>query len=514
MAIDHVPCIPPAHVRLMESQYLCGHGRLALSCQFSSDWWAQSAYKPAQTSICNQLRTFNWPTVCKYWRSIGELESTSASATCSQKTRYPPVMAPSLAITFGVEFEMVLAFHEKDLVRIMRQNNIEAQIKKEFSKAEHVALLGTSERYKNLAASQRSHFPGWALLTNEDDPVLALDENELPRCGLLRRYLMEPVVIAQDALQQNGCQSEVVGPAKLYPNDLQGIATHRSPAEVQHAFQEELDYSEWALMGDYSLTGATKAQLLVACPGRITKANVGSWDSFGIELVSRIFQVADKEPSISEMGSYLAALEGSTTSEDARQDSDTHCSTLNSVFAGTHVHIGFNINGVEEVREAFPVFQHLAYILISHEDLLTQLHPLHRSGECAKEWTEIAARIPQLDGESEEQQAEGTVEASEKAWRGWREVCSNAHWMAGELKTDGKTYWADFRTAIFSEEDRKEASLLSLVQMMQEYSFRTDGFWRGYHVNWSNLVGHVLSSRVDREHHQNQPSNSGSKHAL
>ena len=121
MAIDHVPCIPPARVRLMESQRLCGHGRLASSCQFSSDWWAQSAYKPAQTSICNQLRTFNWPTVCKYWRSIGELESTSASATCSQKTRYPPVMAPSLAITFGVEFEMVLAFHEKELVRIMRQ---------------------------------------------------------------------------------------------------------------------------------------------------------------------------------------------------------------------------------------------------------------------------------------------------------------------------------------------------------------------------------------------------------
>ena len=66
MAIDHVPCIPPARVRLMESQNLCGHGRLASSCQFSSDWWAQSAYKPAQTSICNQLRTFNWPTVCKY----------------------------------------------------------------------------------------------------------------------------------------------------------------------------------------------------------------------------------------------------------------------------------------------------------------------------------------------------------------------------------------------------------------------------------------------------------------
>ena len=302
---------------------------------------------------------------------------------------------------------------------------------------------------------------------------------------------MEPVFIAQDALQQNGCQSEVVGPAKLYPNDLQGNAAHRSPAEVQHAFQEELDYSEWVLMGDYSLTGATKAQLLAACPGRITKANVGSWDSFGIELVSRIFQVADKEPSIAEMGSYLAALEGSTTSEDARQDSDTHCSTLNSVFAGTHVHIGFNINGLEEVREAFPVFQHLAYIFISHEDLLTQLHPLLRSGECTKGWTEITARIPQLDGESEDQQAERTVEASEKAWRGWREVCSNAQWMADELKTDGKTYWADFRTAIFSEEDRKEASLLSLVQMMQEYFFRTNGFWRGYHVNWSNLVGHV-----------------------
>ena len=406
-------------------------------------------------------------------------------------TRYSPAMAPSLATTFGFEFEMVLAFHENDLERIMMQNNIHAEIKKDLSKAEHVALLGRLGRRKHQAASQRSHFPSWALLTNEDDPVLVLDAYELPRSGLLRSYLMEPLLIAQGALQQSGCQTEVMGPAMLYPNHNQGSATRKSSEGVQNMFHGKLDYSKWTLVNDFSLTGATKAQLLAACPGRITTKNVGSWDSFGIELVSRFFQVAEKEENIAEMSRYLAALKGPTASEDADQDLDTHCSTLKSIFAGTHVHVGFNIDSVEKLREVFPVFQHLAYILISHDDLLTQLHPPHRSGEFTQQWKDIATQTAQLDGESEDQQASRTVQASEKAWNGWQEVCSNARRMAEKLGDDGKPYWADFRTAIFDAEERVDVDILAFAQKMQEYDFRTSRLRRGYQVNWSNIVEHV-----------------------
>jgi hypothetical protein len=86
-----------------------------------------------------------------------------------------------------------------------------------------------------------------------------------------------------------------------------------------------------------------------------------------------------------------------------------------------HVHIGLSIQEPKEISgpKVMPFLQHLAYILISYEDLLTQLHPVHRSSSKGPEYHAYRAASPtlRLEGETEEEQAERTAKAAAAAHR-------------------------------------------------------------------------------------------------
>jgi hypothetical protein len=175
---------------------------------------------------------------------------------------------------------------------------------------------------------------------------------------------------------------------------------------------------------DWSVPGATRPELRQHLSHQIDELNRREWDSWGIESVSRKFDYGQKKDAFEEISRYLSALKGNTSRA---------WKAFESVWADTHVHVGLEIPPTKEVSRprVMRVLQHLAYILTSYEDLLTQLHPIHRSGDGAEyHANRMISPTMRLEGETEELQAERTSKAAGAAHRSHHELASNAEAVA------------------------------------------------------------------------------------
>src|SRR5271155_148486 len=380
-----------------------------------------------------------------------------------------PERALSLATTFGIEFECVLAFHESELYRVLEENFIVASVQKDLLREEHTALLGGREN----DSLRRSHFPSWGLYVPADD--LAIDKMPVGSYGRLRSYFIEPILIAQNALRTGQCPTNVIGLAAPKSPVLH-FGPQGKTVVLRH---KDIDYEQWTLTCDSSVPGATELELYEKASHRINERNRREWDSWGIELVSRKFDYVQKKDAFEEISRYLTTLKGYRSRTWAAFD---------SVWAGTHVHVGLSIQEPKEISgpKVMPFLQHLAYILISYEDLLTQLHPVHRSSSKGPEYHAYRAASPtlRLEGETEEEQAERTAKAAAAAHRSILDLESNALYVAAAArltKATGKLTWSDIRNTLFQEDMRID----SFVEMLQYHSTTTTN--RGYFVNWGNL---------------------------
>ncbi|KAL8945506.1 MAG: hypothetical protein Q9183_008064, partial [Haloplaca sp. 2 TL-2023] len=168
-------------------------------------------------------------------------------------------------------------------------------------------------------------------------------------------------------------------------------------------------FDKWHLATDTSLVGATKEDLATVLKSNRITGNVDDWDSGPVELVSRILRV-DEEASFTEIGRYLAALQPVPTHRHRRKT----YTAFTSSFCGLHVHIGLppsssppsalspsrssasptlifpshpsssssssSCHPPKEDAQTFslPLLQHLAYITVIYEPVLSRLHPPHR----------------------------------------------------------------------------------------------------------------------------------------
>lgn len=213
--------------------------------------------------------------------------------------------------------------------------------------------------------------------------------------------------------------------------------------------------------------------MTTAVPHKINDENRNEWDSAGMELISRMFNHAEKTEAFEEIENYTIALKG--------KDMD-NWAAFDSVSAGTHIHIGLNIANSEAVNDkpTIIVLQHLTYILVAYEDLMSQLHPKHRSGE-VRPMDELDT--PRLPEESEIEQAERTLNTLVESHTGYPELRSNARHLAKKVKPSGRPEWVDIRNAIFPNCKMK---IYKLVDLLQEKHPNND-VHRGYIVNWGNL---------------------------
>lgn len=141
----------------------------------------------------------------------------------------------TLPITFGVELEMVFAFHESLLQAYLSKTNSDAAIVKDIIPSERTYLNQRPLVYKMT----RPQYVSWGLTGTARSP-----HSKQSSDGKFRAYEDEPLHVAN----------------KLLPSQV---------AYVHYGQKKATRFDQWHLTNDASLTGADKQTLLRKLKDRI-----------------------------------------------------------------------------------------------------------------------------------------------------------------------------------------------------------------------------------------------------
>ncbi|OAP55126.1 hypothetical protein AYL99_10826 [Fonsecaea erecta] len=421
-------------------------------------------------------------------RSIGICATGADTAIC--------------ATHFGIELEFVLAFKEDLLKSVISEYDLDATIIKKLTAYEHRSLI-EHDVNPNPAYDCRWRYPSWALHVPETDMACTsklhkgMFFNRIDnRKQWVRRYVAEPLLIARNCFDRQGLHSSVVGWLEPDPHCRDSHEAAKIPLTKHHHADEGavlrkslIDYTEWTMTNDHTVVGALRSQLRehLLTQG-VAEDDVPKWDSYGIELISPVFELARQTEAFSQVGKYLRALVSKETS------------TLESIWAGAHVHIGFNFSKPEDIP--ILLLQHLAYILILHEDLLSRCHPRSRCGIRLSKPTSEEVEVedeyadeefdphgpyeppPEPTDEELEAENERVVLAFEAQYTGADNVSSNARFLRKQLSQRAiQPSTKRIRDAIFNPDD----NIFDLVALLQ-HSDAHGNPHRGYMYNFANLV--------------------------
>ncbi|KIW12301.1 hypothetical protein PV08_09578 [Exophiala spinifera] len=433
--------------------------------------------------------------------SLSDRPNNYTALPTSRLSRDGDDKPPIYATTFGIELEFCLAFREELLRTILQEYHTEADIVKTFTAHQHDNLLGklATNPIPNPALEKRWQYSSWALHVPQNDPGCQKSLHREMYANLmtgdkqyLRRYVMEPLLMAQKCLNTACLDSNVVGwvePDRDYPADPSKAEIPFPGADKDVLVRSAVaDYSKWTLTNDYTLVGALKSQLGNTLQKRnIPTQQISNWDSTGVELITPIFEFRNKESAFQEIEQYLGAL------------SSPDIFMMDSVWASTHVHVGFNFDKPADMP--ILLLQHLAYILVLHEDLLSKCHPRSR---CGVELPESVPEEPSCDPlddyfdpdtplppepteDEQEKEHEDAVLAWEAQYTGAGNVDSNYWYLHDKLLAQAPTdqHPSIIRDCIFKE----HGNVLDLVENLQRPIPDKPGtVHRGYMYNFANLV--------------------------
>ena len=253
----------------------------------------------------------------------GDFDEQNAKANVSADN--PPQVAkvPKAELSFGVELEMIMAFHETLLLPHLPRG---ATVLKDVPKDQEPMLRRHphDERYRS-----------WAVITEDPHPATPQPNCALEIGGHYRAYCFEAIKVAQSLL---GADTRV----------------HES------CFRKSQDFSTWQVQNDTSLSGYSAAKKAESFPNLNGKTD--EYDTWGVEVVSPPFSLCDLDGAMASTKQLLGQL---NKSKSAVQ-SDEQC--------GLHVHIGRKDNSEFDLS----TLKHLAYLLIVYEDALFSLRPKTR----------------------------------------------------------------------------------------------------------------------------------------
>jgi hypothetical protein len=407
------------------------------------------------------------------------------------------------AITFGIEFEFVLAFQEETLY-FMREMGAIIDILKEYDHSKQKSLLKCEEKQNNGAylGGQRL-WPSWLLRVPDDDEAIANDavrgtSMEEPDTNRVRRYSMEPLLVAKQALSNAGLNTvQVIGwmdkrqlrahcqecedPSRVMPIDHYNTSFGQYGNDVLLRGMDP-KYDRWTLTNDYTIVPVRRSVLRDRLAARgIMDPSV--WDSYGLELITRIMKFQELEASFEEIKQHFTALRA-----------QEHVDALESVWSTAHVHIGFNREAKADL--SFRFFQHVAFMLLCYENLITLCFPRRSSGIAVPMSDDHPAAAEEATQPAFTQAAardanDAVVKRLEENYTGADDVRSNhnymCEWLASDLgKSADEITWQNLRDEIFADND----NLVHLMQYMQEPVENTNYEGqrsRSYMVNWCNI---------------------------
>lgn len=320
-----------------------------------------------------------------------------------------------MELTFGVEFECVLAFHESLLQEHLKNSGDSSAIIKDITKDQRIELKTGGLEY------MKTHpmYMGWALtseipyVSNQAPPKYDTYVDCHRKFGF-RPYLDEIVHVAQALLPG--------------PPDVQSLRNQGKRGE----------FSKWYLTEDASLLGVDKETLRAKLGERITDVN--QWDSHGIELVSRILPLTPA--SFAEITNHLTLLRGTASSSHGAFPTP-HC--------GLHVHVGLPVPLTGGPLRTFdlPILQHLAYILVMYELNINALHAPSRRAGCAAADIDI---VTNLDSFSEATLTEKLANEEDFDWDSWSasDPLSDSQAASEEVWEEERISYAVARRLIFA----------------------------------------------------------------
>jgi Putative amidoligase enzyme len=143
----------------------------------------------------------------------------------------------------------------------------------------------------------------------------------------------------------------------------------------------DADFSAWLLKRDYSISSDHPGhEAIKYVPERCTEESSKNWKGRGVELVSRKLSAPGSDedgfthPSLDEVGKFVVALRG--------KDTDAFGCFPNES-CGLHVHVGVAARRNPDKTVDFPlgVLQHLCYIVLQYETLISKLFPMSRRAQ-------------------------------------------------------------------------------------------------------------------------------------
>lgn len=263
-----------------------------------------------------------------------------------------------LELTFGVELECVFAFHETLLTDHLKSIDASTDIVKDLTEE----MRRDFRRCSTDHLVTRRQYMGWALTS----PVPRLASGQMTPTG--------------NRLEKYGCRP--------YADEILHVALPLLPPNTDFqsiVYQGKRDtFSQWHVCEDTSIMGVDKKTLVAELGDRIDE--IGTWDSHGLELVSRILEPSPA--AFQEISDYLTSLRGNAASRHGALITE-HC--------GMHVHIGFPPPTNAKYGEVLPSFdlatiQHLSYLLVMYETEFSSLHPASRR-ECDMSRTDVASNL-------------------------------------------------------------------------------------------------------------------------
>ncbi|KAI9819588.1 MAG: hypothetical protein M1827_007038 [Pycnora praestabilis] len=243
------------------------------------------------------------------------------------------------SLTFGIELELYLIFHQSLLLSILPPN---AQIVKDLPLTKAQAL---GQKWGILGPPR----PLFGSSTTMPSRRTRIEE--------CKAYTSEPLWIGQKILSK-------VRPGINVYEDLKLAHTNA-------------DNGEWHITVDPSLTGLGEEEMIRELGPLMTRnGGMNDWDHHGLEIPSRILTLTSPTwPH--EIGQILTALK--PTPSPSQRPTD-HTALVTS-HCGMHVHIGAG-----PTPSSFPLLtlKHLAYTLIVYEVEIGRLHhPCRREGSHA-----------------------------------------------------------------------------------------------------------------------------------
>ena len=233
----------------------------------------------------------------------------------------------SFQVTFGIEVECILAFHESLLRKHLNNTSSNSEIIKDIPEDVRRKLNQIPENYQDYDMGRhdtsRQRYLGWALTTPTSYP----DEGAIGRCQELMDLHLERYGY------------------RAYGGEILHVAQQLLPdgVEVHDSFKKYTDFSHWHLTHERGLVGADKENLMqrlerqslarsTTDPTNIFKqpSLTKDWDTHPLELVSRVLPY--NSASIAEVHQHLTALQGGLLHFAY---ATKHC--------GLHVHVGLPV---------------------------------------------------------------------------------------------------------------------------------------------------------------------------